>query len=60
MRQELERLLKQTMDEVKERLAGYSREDRAEFFGEMADVAYIAQESLMAADDMEMQNYEDD
>ena len=48
------------MNEVKERLAGYSREDRAEFFGEMADVAYIEQESLMAADDMEMQNYEDD
>lgn len=60
MKHELERLLKQTMKEVKERLTGYSREDRAEFFGEMADIAYIAQESLMAADDMEMQNYEDD
>lgn len=60
MKHELERLLKQTMKEVKDRLAGCSREDRAEFFGEMADIAYIAQESLMAADEMEMQNYEDD
>jgi hypothetical protein len=60
MRQELERLLKQTMNDVKERLAGCSREECAEFFGLMADLAYRVQESLMAADDMEMQNYEDD
>lgn len=60
MRQELERLLKQTMNEINERLAGCSREYRAVFFGELADRAYSLQEELSADDDVEMQDYEDD
>lgn len=46
--------------EVKVFVSDMSRQEAAEFLGELADWAYANSESMCIDDELEMQNYEED
>lgn len=46
--------------EVKVFISDMSRQEAAEFLGELADWAYANSESMCIDDELEMQNYEED
>ena len=60
MNNQPEKALKALFEPIIEATIGMSPEEAADFFGQLADWAYAQSESMSLADDLEMQDYENE
>ena len=60
MNAELKKVLETVQRQMTEATEGHERDDQAEFFGELADWAYLRHEMLSAPSEAEMQDYEEE